>query len=141
MDVLAKRGEQYRAIQRRLLAKMRDKTPEPLANLDALLENSLSQLMQLADIVEEQRAHLQFASSAFSTASRLVCDLLEKSSTSVAGSALKLVLSDQQLGSGLQSSVDCSLGGLEEIYEASISHFMKHSMSSQVFFVVVPLSG
>ena len=42
--MLAQRAMQFRAIQRRLLTRFKDKTPAPLANLDTLMEGTYRQV-------------------------------------------------------------------------------------------------
>lgn len=42
--MLNQRASQFRAIQRRLLTRFKDKTPSPLANLDTLLEGTYRQV-------------------------------------------------------------------------------------------------
>ena len=42
--MLAQRSQQFRAIQRRLLTRFKDKTPAPLANLDTLLDGTYRQV-------------------------------------------------------------------------------------------------
>ena len=46
-ELLSQRASQFRAIQRRLLTRFKDKTPAPLANLDTLLEGTYHQVCQL----------------------------------------------------------------------------------------------
>ncbi|CAL8359058.1 unnamed protein product, partial [Arctogadus glacialis] len=60
-DLLAERAVQFRAIQRRLLTRFKDKTPAPLQNLDSLLDATYHQLMALADAAEENRLLLEQA--------------------------------------------------------------------------------
>ncbi|TKS82631.1 Protein PTHB1 [Collichthys lucidus] len=43
-DLLSERAVQFRAIQRRLLTRFKDKTPAPLQNLDTLLDATYSQV-------------------------------------------------------------------------------------------------
>ncbi|XP_068424934.1 protein PTHB1 isoform X2 [Clinocottus analis] len=44
-DLLSERAVQFRAIQRRLLTRFKDKTPAPLQNLDTLLDATYSQAL------------------------------------------------------------------------------------------------
>ena len=44
-ELLAQRAQQFRAIQRRLLTRFKDKTPAPLANLDTLLDGTYRQVI------------------------------------------------------------------------------------------------
>nr|XP_057909015.1 protein PTHB1 isoform X3 [Doryrhamphus excisus] len=46
-DLLSERAVQFRAIQRRLLTRFKDKTPAPLQNLDTLLDATYSQQTRL----------------------------------------------------------------------------------------------
>ncbi|KAG5271262.1 hypothetical protein AALO_G00177730 [Alosa alosa] len=48
-DLLSERAVQFRAIQRRLLTRFKDKTPAPLQNLDTLMEGTYRQVIALAD--------------------------------------------------------------------------------------------
>ena len=43
-ELLAQRATQFRVIQRRLLARFKDKTPSPLNNLDTLLDGTYRQV-------------------------------------------------------------------------------------------------
>ncbi|MEQ2163463.1 Protein PTHB1, partial [Goodea atripinnis] len=43
-DLLSERAVQFRAIQRRLLTRFKDKTPAPLQNLDSLLDATYNQV-------------------------------------------------------------------------------------------------
>lgn len=45
-DLLSERAVQFRAIQRRLLTRFKDKTPAPLQNLDTLLDATYNQVRQ-----------------------------------------------------------------------------------------------
>lgn len=49
---LARRSAQFRAVQRRLLTKFKDKTPTPLANQDSLLEGTYKQI-QVTDVITD----------------------------------------------------------------------------------------
>jgi Bardet-Biedl syndrome 9 protein len=52
-EELGQRATQFRVIQRRLLAKFKDKTPTPLTNLDMLLKEAYHQILASADEMEE----------------------------------------------------------------------------------------
>ncbi|KAM9723086.1 protein PTHB1 [Menidia menidia] len=60
-DLLSDRAVQFRAIQRRLLTRFKDKTPAPLQNLDTLLDATYTQVMALAEAAEENEARLEEA--------------------------------------------------------------------------------
>lgn len=69
--MLAQRASQFRAIQRRLLTRFKDKTPAPLQNLDTLLEGTYRQLIHLAETIQENDLALEVASNALSCATNL----------------------------------------------------------------------
>lgn len=52
-DQLSQRTAQFRSIQKRLLARFKDKTPTPLTNLDTLLEGTYRHLQQNTEAVEQ----------------------------------------------------------------------------------------
>jgi Bardet-Biedl syndrome 9 protein len=52
-EELGQRTTQFRVIQRRLLAKFKDKTPTPLTNLDMLLKETYHQILASADEMED----------------------------------------------------------------------------------------
>ena len=70
--MLEERASQFRAIQRRLLTRFKDKTPAPLANLDTLLDGTYRQLLALADAVEDNRRVQMQPAAALSAATRIV---------------------------------------------------------------------
>lgn len=47
-ELLSERAVQFRAIQRRLLTRFRDKTPAPLQHLDTLLDGTYKQVRAMA---------------------------------------------------------------------------------------------
>ena len=63
-EMLAQRASQFRAIQRRLLTRFKDKTPAPLQNLDTLMEGTYRQLLHLADSIEENSISMETSSNA-----------------------------------------------------------------------------
>ncbi len=66
---LAQRAAQFRAIQRRLLIQLREKTPVPLTNLDSVLEGTFQQLVELEREVRNQESYV------YQCRSRLACCL------------------------------------------------------------------
>ncbi|CAF5072094.1 unnamed protein product, partial [Rotaria magnacalcarata] len=70
-------SKQFRAIQKRLLSKFKDKTPSLLDNLDILLENTNQQILALADRYEQSRYELNRCSHDLSCATKLICLLLK----------------------------------------------------------------
>ena len=53
--MLEERAAQFRAVQRRLLTRFKDKTPSPLANLDTLLDGTYRQMLAIGDAAEQQQ--------------------------------------------------------------------------------------
>ena len=70
-EMLSQRASQFRAIQRRLLTRFKDKTPAPLQNLDTLLEGTYRQLLHLAETIQENDLQLEVASNALACATNL----------------------------------------------------------------------
>lgn len=59
-------------IQRRLLAKFKDKTPTPLTNLDMLLKETYQQILVSADEMEEIQQALSRSRCQLSCITRLI---------------------------------------------------------------------
>lgn len=70
---------QFRAIQKRILNKFKDKTPTSLDNLDAILEATYRQITTLADRHEANQQELNMAASALSCATNLYILLMSLS--------------------------------------------------------------
>ena len=47
--MLGQRATQYRAVQKRLLVRFKDRNPAPMAHLDTLLEDTYSQLLEVGE--------------------------------------------------------------------------------------------
>lgn len=111
LDICSK---QFRAIQKRLLNKFKDKTPTLLDNLDVLLENTNQQILALADRYEQCRSELARCSHDLSCASKLVCLLLKISvnlsneNTQLLNAILLPVLSDDN-EQGWEETVDMAI--------------------------------
>lgn len=52
---LVNRALQFRAVQRRLLTKFKDKTPSPLTNFDNLLDGTYKQIIQLTEAIDHNK--------------------------------------------------------------------------------------
>ncbi|MBN3325905.1 PTHB1 protein, partial [Atractosteus spatula] len=122
-DLLAERAVQFRAIQRRLLTRFKDKTPAPLQNLDTLMEGTYRQVIALADATEENRTALCQAFTRLRSATHLVILLiglwqnLGKDQTAILESTLLPLLQDTpQLG-------------WEESVDAAVSHLLRTCLS------------
>ncbi|XP_067456594.1 protein PTHB1 [Thunnus thynnus] len=122
-DLLSERAVQFRAIQRRLLTRFKDKTPAPLQNLDTLLDATYSQVMALAEAAEENRALLEEAFVRLRSASHLLVLLLSlwqgltpDQSAILEATLLPLLQDTPQLG-------------WEESCDAAVSHLLRTCLS------------
>lgn len=78
-ELLDQKALQFRAIQRRLLTRFKDKTPAPLAYLDTLLEGTFRQLLAIAEHAENNKKTLYRASTNLSSSTRLLTYLIKLS--------------------------------------------------------------
>ncbi|KAJ8019984.1 Protein PTHB1 [Holothuria leucospilota] len=118
-DLLDQRAKQFRAIQRRLLTRFKDKTPAPLANLDTLLDGTYRQILKLAEGVEENQAALVRCSMGLGCATHIINTLLK----------LQFNLTDKEmevLEASLTPEVYCDgEQGWEETVDAAISNLLR----------------
>ncbi|XP_053117596.1 protein PTHB1 isoform X9 [Hemicordylus capensis] len=75
-QLLSERAIQFRAIERRLLARFKDKTPAPLQHLDTLLEGTYRQVIALADAAKENQANMFQVFTKLKSATQLVILLI-----------------------------------------------------------------
>ncbi|XP_051576570.1 protein PTHB1 isoform X2 [Myxocyprinus asiaticus] len=122
-DLLSERAVQFRAIQRRLLTRFKDKTPGPLQNLDTLMEGTYRQVIALADAAEDNRQCLIQAFTRLRSATHLLILLLSlwqglsSEQTNILEATLLPLLQDTpQLG-------------WEESVDAAVSHLLKTCLS------------
>uniref|UniRef100_A0A8C1ZK38 Protein PTHB1-like n=1 Tax=Cyprinus carpio TaxID=7962 RepID=A0A8C1ZK38_CYPCA len=122
-DLLSERAVQFRAIQRRLLTRFKDKTPGPLQNLDTLMEGTYRQVIALADAAEDNRERLIQAFTRLRSATHLLILLLSlwqglsSEQTAILEATLLPLLQDTpQLG-------------WEESVDAAVSHLLKTCLS------------
>uniref|UniRef100_H2RKI3 Bardet-Biedl syndrome 9 n=1 Tax=Takifugu rubripes TaxID=31033 RepID=H2RKI3_TAKRU len=122
-DLLSEQAVQFRAIQRRLLTRFKDKTPAPLQNLDTLLDTTYNQVMALADAAEENHTQLEEAFVRLRGSTQLLVLLLSLSQgltpeqTAILEATLLPLLQDTpQLG-------------WEESCDAAVSHLLRTCLS------------
>lgn len=122
-DLLSERAVQFRAIQRRLLTRFKDKTPAPLQNLDTLLDATYNQMIVLAEAAEENQAQLEQAFARLKSATHLLVLLLSlwqglpPDQTALLEAALLPLLQDTpQLG-------------WEESCDAAVTHLLRTCLS------------
>uniref|UniRef100_A0A7N5JPT2 Bardet-Biedl syndrome 9 n=1 Tax=Ailuropoda melanoleuca TaxID=9646 RepID=A0A7N5JPT2_AILME len=122
-ELLSERAVQFRAIQRRLLTRFKDKTPAPLQHLDTLLDGTYKQVIALADAVEENQDNLFQSFTKLRSATHLVILLIR----------LWQKLSPDQVAileaAFLPLQQDTQELGWEETVDAAISHLLKTCLS------------
>ncbi|OCT76065.1 protein PTHB1 isoform X1 [Xenopus laevis] len=121
--LLSERAVQFRAIQRLLLTRFKDKTPTPLQNLDTLLDGTYRQVIGIADAAEELQRNLFRAFTRLKSATQLVILLiglwqkLNKEQIAILeGTFLPLLKDGQELG-------------WEESVDAALSHLLRTCLS------------
>ncbi|PSN52233.1 Protein PTHB1 [Blattella germanica] len=107
---------QFRAIQRRLLSKFKDKTPTPLTNLDMLLKETYQQILMSADEVEEIQQALSRFRCQLSCVVRLILLMLKLMNTT-----------SEEDYSNLQAALSST--GWEEVTDAALSYLLRTSLS------------
>uniref|UniRef100_A0A3B3U5I3 Bardet-Biedl syndrome 9 n=1 Tax=Poecilia latipinna TaxID=48699 RepID=A0A3B3U5I3_9TELE len=123
-DLLSERAVQFRAIQRRLLTRFKDKTPAPLQNLDKLLDATYNQVIALAEAAEENRALLEQAFVRLRSSTHLLVLLLSlwqgltPDQTAILEATLLPLLQDTP-----------QLQGWEESCDAAVSHLLRSCLS------------
>eukprot|EP00698_Gefionella_okellyi_P022861 TRINITY_DN7657_c0_g1_i1.p1 TRINITY_DN7657_c0_g1~~TRINITY_DN7657_c0_g1_i1.p1 ORF type:complete len:857 (+),score=195.62 TRINITY_DN7657_c0_g1_i1:219-2789(+) len=120
---LEQRAQQFRVVQKRLLVRFKDKTPNPLNNLPILLEGTYQQIMEISHVVETQQAQLADLSCRLSCAVRLV-NLLIK---------YRFAMNDQDatvLTQHMCEHVDDTLTqGWEERVDAALMQLLRTSLA------------
>ncbi|XP_076329618.1 protein PTHB1-like [Tachypleus tridentatus] len=118
-ELLGQQAAQYRAVQKRLLTKMKDKTPTPLNNIDSLLEATHRQILSLTETAEDNLRSLEASSCSLSCSTFLVLTLFR----------LTIHMSDEEF-SVLQAALtpnahaDCD-EGWEEKTDVAVSYLLR----------------
>ncbi|KAM4029208.1 protein PTHB1 isoform 2-T3 [Anomaloglossus baeobatrachus] len=121
--LLSERAVQFRAIQKLLLTRFKDKTPAPLQNLDTLLDGTYRQVIGIADATEELQNSLFRAFIKLKTATQLIILLIglwQKLSNEQINILESTFLPLQQDGQEL---------GWEESVDAALSHLLRTCLS------------
>ncbi|XP_040445439.1 protein PTHB1 isoform X2 [Falco naumanni] len=122
-ELLSERAVQFRAIERRLLTRFKDKTPAPLQHLDTLLEGTFREVIALADAAEENQANVFQAFTKLKSATHLVIMLI----------SLWQKLSADQVAileaTFLPLAEDTQELGWEETVDAAISYLLRTCLS------------
>ncbi|NWQ97402.1 PTHB1 protein, partial [Burhinus bistriatus] len=122
-ELLSERAVQFRAIERRLLTRFKDKTPAPLQHLDTLLEGTFREVIALADAAEENQANMFQAFTKLKSATHLMIMLI----------SLWQKLSTDQVAileaTFLPLAEDTPELGWEETVDAAISYLLRTCLS------------
>ncbi|NXV52178.1 PTHB1 protein, partial [Uria aalge] len=122
-ELLSERAVQFRAIERRLLTRFKDKTPAPLQHLDTLLEGTFREVIALADAAEENQANVFQAFAKLKSATHLMIMLI----------SLWQKLSTDQVAileaTFLPLAEDTPELGWEETVDAAISYLLRTCLS------------
>ncbi|KAM6374290.1 protein PTHB1 isoform 4-T4 [Alca torda] len=122
-ELLSERAVQFRAIERRLLTRFKDKTPAPLQHLDTLLEGTFREVIALADAAEENQANVFQAFTKLKSATHLMIMLI----------SLWQKLSTDQVAileaTFLPLAEDTPELGWEETVDAAVSYLLRTCLS------------
>ncbi|KAM6282152.1 protein PTHB1 isoform 2-T3 [Porphyrio hochstetteri] len=122
-ELLSERAVQFRAIERRLLTRFKDRIPAPLQHLDTLLEGTFREVIALADAAEENQANMFQAFTKLKSATHLVIMLI----------SLWQKLSADQVAileaTFLPLAEDTQELGWEETVDAAISYLLRTCLS------------
>jgi len=125
---LGARAQELRSVQKRVLARFKDKTPAPLGSLNTLLEDTHSAIMALADEWEQEQAALDAASAALAGATQLIL-LLVRHKFGLSGEAAEVLrshLSPLVLDAAVPSAEhELSYHGWEETTEAALTQLLR----------------
>ncbi|XP_014804984.1 PREDICTED: protein PTHB1-like [Calidris pugnax] len=136
-ELLSERAVQFRAIERRLLTRFKDKTPAPLQHLDTLLEGTFREVIALADAAEENQANMFQAFTKLRSATHLMVTLIslwQKLSTDQVAilEATFLPLAEDTPELGWEEAVDAAISYLLRTCLSKSSKEQALSLSSQL---------
>ena len=124
-ELVVQRSTQFRVIQKRLLAKFKEKNADSLMNMDALLEGTYKQLNSLGEAAEEMEDQLKVSGCKLSSVSKILfflCKLIKNLSTEEQ-QTIENAFSSELLFSNPSDQ------GWEEHADAAITHLLKTTMS------------
>lgn len=124
--LLEERSRQLRAIEKLFLTRAKDKSISTgggggIDNIESLLENSLEQLLQLADLVAEQQQHQAIVDNALCAATSTIGHLLQIAAPRDQRALLRHALASDAVGGGI---------GLEEVYEQVVAFLLKSAAAA-----------
>ena len=122
-EQLGKRAHQLRVIEKRLLVRVKDRNPAPMANLELLFEGTYRQLMELAAQAEAAQQQRRFYATRLSAGTRLLLLLLR----------LRFALDEEDaalLHAHLSPVVDETPDqGWQERTDAALTHLLRAGLS------------
>ncbi|NXD87958.1 PTHB1 protein, partial [Halcyon senegalensis] len=136
-ELLSERAVQFRAIERRLLTRFKDKNPAPLQHLDTLLEGTFREVIALADAAEENQTNMFQAFTKLKSATHLVILLIglwQKLSTDQVAilEATLLPLAEDTQDLGWEETVDAAVSYLLRTCLSKSSKEQALTISSQL---------
>jgi Bardet-Biedl syndrome 9 protein len=123
LSSLAKRAHQLRVIEKRLLVRVKDRNPAPMANLELLFDGTYAQLTALAEQAESAQQQRRFYATRLSAGTRLLLLLLR----------LRFSLDEEDVGllsAHLTPIVDETPDqGWQERTDAALTHLLRSGLS------------
>jgi Bardet-Biedl syndrome 9 protein len=122
----------FRLIQKRLLARFKDKNPVSLSGADVLMRETYARLLQISDTAELKQRQLARRSQELACQSRLLIQMtaLRLHMHPVARSLLESYLCVEYLES-TGGNDDTSATGWEETVDAAMKHLLKTALAKQ----------
>ena len=122
-EILSDYAKQFRCIQKRILTRLKDKTPTALNNLDVLLDGTYRQLLAIGNAEEQAVSKQSTAANILSCFTRLILKLLEISH-SLSNDEFNIL--SQCLSTDVDSPGDI---GWEERTDLALTYLLKTSLS------------
>eukprot|EP00943_MAST-04B_sp_MAST-4B-sp1_P008783 g8783.t1 len=132
--VLNRHAQQFRAIQKRLLVRFKDKNPQPLNNLDSILHQTYNQLTKCVYTLDDERIKLDMYSANLSCCTELVIIILS-STCALDSKSLEILKSHLTPVVG-----NASIQGWEECVDSALTQLLRTALAkSEKDFSTVPL--
>jgi len=122
-EQLAARAQQFRVVEKRLLVRLKDRNPAPMANLELLFEGTYQQLLQLADTCAAAQDTLAFQRARLAAGTRLLLLLLR---LRFALSPEDVATLEAHLSPLVEETADL---GWEERTDAAVTHLLKTALA------------
>ena len=122
-EILSDYAKQFRCIQKRILTRLKDKTPTPMNNLDVLLDGTYRQLLAIGNAEEQATFKQTTSANILSCFTKLIVKLLEISHSLSKEEANMIA---QSLSADVNSNGDI---GWEEKTDLALTYLLKTSLS------------